>query len=62
MYVKDLPFYISEMYEMIPAFIASTIALVVGSLLTKAPSQAMYDEFDEVQAQLKGAEQQRKVV
>ena len=47
---------------MIPAFIASTVALVVGSLLTKAPSQAMYDEFDEVQAQLKGAEQQRKVV
>ena len=44
--VNGLPSYISELYEMIPAFFASTVALVVGSLLTKAPSQAIYDEFD----------------
>jgi len=60
--VAGLPSYISEMYEMIPAFIASTIALVIGSLVTKEPSQAIYDEFDQVQAQLKGAEPERKIV
>ncbi|MFL0199255.1 sodium/proline symporter PutP [Exiguobacterium acetylicum] len=60
--VSGLPSYISEMYEMIPAFIASTIALVIGSLVTKEPSQAIYDEFDQVQAQLKGAEPERKIV
>jgi SSS family solute:Na+ symporter/sodium/proline symporter len=60
--VDGLPSYISEMYEMIPAFIASTIALVIGSLVTKEPSQAIYDEFVQVQAQLKGAEPERKIV
>lgn len=62
LYVKDLPFYISEMYEMIPAFLASTIALVVVSLATAEPSEAVYHEFDEVKAQLKGVEPERKIV
>ena len=62
LYVKDLPFYISEMYEMLPAFLASTIALVVVSLATAEPSEAVYYEFDEVKAQLKGVEPERKII
>ena len=33
-------------YELLPAFILSCIVIVVVSLLTKEPSQAVYDEFD----------------
>lgn len=60
--VDGLPTYVSGLYEMVPAFIASTIALFAGSLLTSEPSAAIYREFDEVQEQLKGTRQERKVV
>ena len=33
-------------YELLPAFICSCIAIVVVSLLSKEPSQEIYDEFD----------------
>lgn len=33
-------------YELLPAFILSLVAIVVVSLLTKEPSQEIYDEFD----------------
>ena len=35
-------------YELLPAFIFSCICIVVGSLLTKAPSQKILDDFDAV--------------
>lgn len=34
------------LYEMVPAFIASCIAIVVVSLLTKEPNRTITDEFD----------------
>lgn len=37
-------------YELLPAFIISSIAIVVVSLLTKEPSQEIYDEFKAAQA------------
>ena len=33
-------------YELLPAFLLSCLAIVVVSLLSKEPSQAVYDEFD----------------
>ncbi len=37
---------IFEIYELLPAFICSCIAIVVVSLATKAPDQEIIDEFD----------------
>ena len=37
-------------YELLPAFIFSSICIVVVSLLTKAPEKEITDEFDEVKA------------
>ena len=37
-------------YELLPAFILSSIVIVVVSLLTKAPNQEICDTFDEVKA------------
>ena len=39
-----IPFF--GLYELLPAFIISSIAIVVGSLLSKAPDQAVIDEFE----------------
>lgn len=39
-----------DIYELLPAFIAASIAIVVVSLLTKAPSKEITDEFDKVAA------------
>lgn len=39
---------IFDIYELLPAFILSLIAIVVVSLLTKEPSAEIYAEFDEV--------------
>ena len=33
-------------YELLPAFVLSLIAIIVVSLLTKAPSKEVTDEFD----------------
>ncbi len=33
-------------YELLPAFLLGCLAIVVVSLITKEPSQAVYDEFD----------------
>ena len=35
-----------HLYEMVPGFIAGTLAIVVVSLATKAPSQEVIDTFD----------------
>ena len=35
-------------YELLPAFIISSIVIVVVSLLTKAPEKEVTDKFDEV--------------
>lgn len=40
-------------YELLPAFIFACIAIFVVSLLTKAPSKEICDEFDEVKALMK---------
>lgn len=37
---------IFEVYELLPAFIISSIFIVVVSLLTEEPSQEIYDEFE----------------
>ena len=39
-----------DIYELLPAFILALVAIVVVSLLTKAPSKEICDEFDEVKA------------
>ena len=41
---------IFDIYELLPAFLISSIAFVVVSLLTKAPDKAITDEFDAVRA------------
>lgn len=41
------------LYEMVPGFIAGTVAVVVGSLLDRAPSQAMTARHLQVQAALR---------
>lgn len=40
-------------YELLPAFIVASIAIVVGSLLTKAPEKEIIDEYEKVQAIVK---------
>lgn len=40
-------------YELLPAFIVASIAIVVGSLLTKAPEKEIVDEYEKVQAIVK---------
>ena len=40
-------------YELLPAFVCALIAIVVVSLLTKAPEQEIVDEFEAVSAEMK---------
>ena len=40
-------------YELLPAFICALIAIVVVSLITKAPEKEITDEFDAVKAEMK---------
>ena len=35
-----------NIYELLPAFLAASVAIVVVSLCTKAPEQAIVEEFD----------------
>jgi sodium/proline symporter len=42
-----------DIYELLPAFILSSIAIVVVSLLTKAPEKEITDTFDEVKSYCK---------
>ena len=37
-------------YELLPAFIVALVAIIVVSLVTKAPSKDITDEFDAVEA------------
>lgn len=37
-----------NIYELLPAFILSSLAIIIVSLLTKEPSKEIYDEFDSV--------------
>lgn len=39
-----------DIYELLPAFILASIMIVVVSLLTKAPSEDVIKEFEEVKA------------
>lgn len=39
-----------DIYELLPAFLMASIAIIVVSLLTKAPEKEITDEFDEVAA------------
>ncbi len=43
-----------SIYELLPAFVVALIVNVVVSLVTAAPTQDMLDEFDAVNAELKG--------
>lgn len=40
-------------YELLPAFIVASIAIIIGSLLTKAPDKEIIDEYEKVQAIVK---------
>jgi sodium/proline symporter len=40
-------------YELLPAFVLATIAIVLVSLITEKPSQEITQEFDEVKAENK---------
>ena len=40
----SMPFF--AIYELLPAFIISSIAIVVGSLLSKKPDAEIIDEFE----------------
>ena len=42
-----------DIYELLPAFIISAIAIVAVSLITKAPDKEVADKFDEVKAYCK---------
>ena len=42
-----------SIYELLPAFLCALIAIVVVSLLTKAPEQEIVDEFEAVSAEMK---------
>ncbi|MFD1426465.1 sodium/proline symporter PutP [Kroppenstedtia sanguinis] len=44
---------VKEIYEMIPGFIASTIAIILVSLLTKKPATEMNAEFEQAIQQVK---------
>ena len=39
-----------NIYELLPAFIVASVMIVVVSLLTKAPSEDIVKEFEEVKA------------
>ncbi|HKL99579.1 MAG TPA: sodium/proline symporter PutP [Mobilitalea sp.] len=39
-----------DIYELLPAFVASCIAIILVSLLSKKPSQEIQDEFDRVKS------------
>ena len=43
---------ILDFYELLPAFLCSCIAIVIVSLLTKAPSREITDEFELVQKKM----------
>ncbi|MDK4596048.1 sodium/proline symporter PutP [Kingella kingae] len=45
----------SSLYEIVPGFIACAIAIVVGSLLSPAPSAAVQQRFDDADAAFKKA-------
>ena len=37
-----------DIYELLPAFIVASVAIIVFSLITPAPEQSVLDEFDRV--------------
>ena len=39
-----------DIYELLPAFILASLAIVIVSLVTKAPSKEITDDFDRVAA------------
>ena len=51
--LTDIKFF--DIYELLPAFILSSIAIVVASLLSKKPSAEIEAEFDEAVKMTKGA-------
>ncbi|MBP3592574.1 MAG: sodium/proline symporter PutP [Clostridia bacterium] len=44
----SIPFF--SLYELLPAFIISSIAIVIGSLLSKEPEKDVLDEFEQVKS------------
>ena len=37
-----------DIYELLPAFIVSSVCIVIVSLLTKKPDASVYEEFEKV--------------
>ena len=48
-YLSSFPAEIFQIYELVPGFVLSFVTIVVVSLLTKAPSKEIQDEFDQVE-------------
>lgn len=46
---------IFAIYELLPAFVTAVLAIVVTSLVTKAPDQEMTDEYDAVVSEVRNA-------
>ncbi|MFS0862755.1 sodium/proline symporter PutP [Fredinandcohnia sp. 179-A 10B2 NHS] len=44
-----------SLYEIVPGFLLALLAVVIGSLLTKAPSKEIQEEFDSVKEELKAS-------
>lgn len=42
-----------NLYELLPAFIVALAAIIIVSLLTKAPDNELVEEFESVQAKCK---------
>ena len=48
-YLSGLEGEIFQIYELVPGFVFSMVTIIVVSLLTKAPSKEIQDEFDAVE-------------
>lgn len=48
-YLSGLSGEIFQIYELVPGFVFSMVTIIVVSLLTKAPSKEIQDEFDQVE-------------
>jgi sodium/proline symporter len=48
-YLSSFPAEIFQIYELVPGFVLSFVTIVVVSLLTKAPSKEIQEEFDAVE-------------
>ena len=49
---KQLQGGIFELYELVPGFILASVAIVIVSLLDKAPSKEIIEEYEKIEASI----------